>query len=68
MDAEKALDLAARMEAFVTQDRQSTLLKEKHPHRVAQNTPTQLPAAPAETIIVISTKAFLPRRRHLQLR
>jgi hypothetical protein len=45
MDAEKALDLAARMEAFVATDGPATLPKEDHRHPAAQNAPTKLPAA-----------------------
>jgi hypothetical protein len=51
MDPEKALDLAARMEAFVTKDGQATIRKHDHPHPAARTAPAELSAAQAGTIV-----------------
>ena len=50
MDAEKALELAARMEMFVAAGGQATFHKDDHRHPSAQNAPRQLPAAQGGTI------------------
>jgi hypothetical protein len=50
MDAEKALDMAARMEGFVTTGGQPTIRKNDHSHPPALNAPMRSSPARAETI------------------
>jgi hypothetical protein len=46
MDAEKALELAARMEAFVATNAQEAFREEDHRRSTVRKAPTELPAAP----------------------
>ena len=51
MDAEKALELAGRMEAFVTANERVTLRREHQRHQDAENPPTQGSPTQAATAI-----------------
>jgi len=50
MEAERALELAERMEAFVADDGEVSLRKEHHRHQEAENAPTRESPAQAGTI------------------
>src|SRR5689334_4807244 len=51
MDAEKALDLAARMEAFVTTGGEATIPQDDHRHPGAEAASAQLPAEQGEATV-----------------